>query len=413
MNTATVAPVAPTYAPVAAPAFTPAFTRGEQAYGKVAAAEYPVFRAYYGIVKSDRGTLITGPSPDGRYTGTCDRCGIAISHVYVFTNRAGSAHMHVGVDCAQRMGVPVDELRKARAFATEVGRLRDRAARRANRDAAAMAAREQEEAERAYNRAVHGAILADLEGLAADENLTDWERRRLEMAVGMVERVGDFLTPVVVADEDDQHRPVDTRSEYEQDVALDVETIRDRLSLCRTSRACEAAEILAAVQAVSGWSTEGKAAVRAVREQLAAGVKGKAGKGLSKAEKDAARGVVTLTLEVWRNAMELPGGDFGPRYRNFLRDDAGTAYTYVGGKASRRGDRVTATWTITGTDTYAGLTATRLSRPRNATIQKLHRVGEMAMPPTDSEEVGGEYIVRDTGRAYYPSTPTLGAAEGW
>ena len=414
MNTAPASPASPTYAPVAAPAFTPA---GEQDYGKVAAAEYPLFRGYYGIVKSDRGVTITGPSPDGRYTGTCDRCGIAISHVYVFTNRALTGFMHVGVDCATRMGVPVDELRKARAFATEVGRMRDRAARRATREAAAKVARDEEEAERAHNRAVHGALLAELDGLAADENATDWERRRITTAIGLVESCGDALTPVVVTAA--SGRVYDDRPAYHVEVARDVDTIRDRLSLCRTSKVSEAAAILAAVREVAGWSTEGKAAVKAAREGLAAGVKGRAGKGLSQAEKDAARGVLTLTLEVWRDAMALDGGSYGghavARFRNYFRDDAGNAYSYVGSKATSRGDRVTATWTVNGTDTYAGLTATRLARPRNATRARLYGIGDCLPLPTP--ELGDDgypvFVEGAPTESPYLAAPALGPAEAW
>lgn len=58
---------------------------------------------------------ITGKSPSGRTTATCDRCGIGILNVYVFADSNGN-EMHVGIDCAGKMGIPLDELKKARSF---------------------------------------------------------------------------------------------------------------------------------------------------------------------------------------------------------------------------------------------------------------------------------------------------------
>ena len=48
------------------------------AYGKESATEIGLFISAYRIVVSDRGVSIDGNSPDGRCTGTCDRCGTAI-----------------------------------------------------------------------------------------------------------------------------------------------------------------------------------------------------------------------------------------------------------------------------------------------------------------------------------------------
>lgn len=406
---ADTAPLAPTFAPQVV---TPDPARREPVYGKDAAADYPHFRAYYSIRTAERGTFVTGPTPDGRYTGTCDRCGMAITHVYVFRHRTADHHMHVGIDCAQRMGVPLDALRAARGYAAEVGRLRATSERNAIRAAAAREARDREAAERAHNREVHGALIADLEALGADDNLTDWERRRLAQAVGMVERCGDCLTLAVATREDGT--PYDTRSDVERDVALDVDTIRARLSLCRTSRVSSAAEILAATRALGGWS-----ALPTARAALAATVKGKAGKGFSQAEKDAARGVLTVTLEAWRAPMQLEGGYYGGRatlrFRSFLRDDAGNAYTYVGSKPVGYGARVTATWTVDGTDTYAGLTATRLSRPRCGTIRELYGVGDVLPEahavPGDDAPAAIDDGTDDSHR--YLRAPALGPEVAW
>jgi hypothetical protein len=97
-------------------------TQANQDWGKVGAAQHGRFIGAYRIIVSERGTEVTA-SPDGRCTGTCDRCGTAIMHVYVFQSSEGArTTMHVGIDCAQKMGVPVEELRAARRYWGEVAR---------------------------------------------------------------------------------------------------------------------------------------------------------------------------------------------------------------------------------------------------------------------------------------------------
>ena len=87
--------------------------------GKDTAVHFRFAAGSYRIrVCPSRGTVVDGCSPDARYTGTCDRCGIAILNVHCFESRNPEypGYMHVGIDCAAKMGVPLEELRTARNF---------------------------------------------------------------------------------------------------------------------------------------------------------------------------------------------------------------------------------------------------------------------------------------------------------
>ena len=114
-------------------------------YGFEDAGRFRYFVSEYHIQKANEYGPggVEGASPDGIYTGTCDRCGTAIMNIYVFTDGVG--FMHVGIDCAMIMGVPPEELKKAKQ--AHYSTLRDtRAKQREARYAKIRETREQEEA---------------------------------------------------------------------------------------------------------------------------------------------------------------------------------------------------------------------------------------------------------------------------
>lgn len=163
--------------------------------GKDIAQHFRVFRCGYRIIKDPtRGVLIAGASPDGRYTGTCDRCGTAILNVSCFASddpeRPG--FMHVGIDCAQRMGVPLSELRKARTYV----RNHERSKRR---EAAAKVAKAAQQEREAVRREAYKPLLDRLAAVSENSNASDFERdwcdRKAELVVsaGFEPREIDWL----------------------------------------------------------------------------------------------------------------------------------------------------------------------------------------------------------------------------
>ena len=74
----------------------------ETHYGKEVAGEFDRFEAAYRLIKNDRGCFIDGSTPDGRTTGTCDRCGTAIMNVFVFASSKRPGFMHVGKSLVPR-----------------------------------------------------------------------------------------------------------------------------------------------------------------------------------------------------------------------------------------------------------------------------------------------------------------------
>lgn len=274
-------------------------------YGREAAALHHIFAAAYRIVKDDRGTSIDGGSPDGRCTGTCDRCGTCIMNIYVFSTRDRRSFMHVGIDCAQKMGVPVTELKAARNHWRNVAREAGEVARRASlaeRHAAERAAK-------AARAAANAGLIAELEALADDTNATDYERN----AIGAT--IAHTLASDAGADwaDEDSDR---YGNDWNTDIRARYESIRDRLALCATSRA------------------------------VVAGKKG-----------------LAVTLRGYRNPIRLEG-QYGTTYVCFLTDDAGNAFVYKGSHCFGFGRVVECTWSTEGTDTRDGLTATVIKRPR-------------------------------------------------
>jgi hypothetical protein len=287
-----------------------------QDWGKVGAAQHGRFIGAYRIIVSDRGTEVTA-SPDGRCTGTCDRCGTAIMNIYVFQSDTARTTMHVGIDCAQRMGVPVEELRSARRYWGEVARESSRAAARAS--AAERAALR--EAERQARLAEAEALVAEIDALAAHPHATDYERSALgRVRVAIAEEGGEWLEGPLTREEIDatyDERTWQTR----QRIAL--QSVRDRLSLAETS-----------VEQGEDIDRKGKPA----------GLRRK--------------------LRAYRAPVSFEG-TYGVTHVSFLTDERGNAFVHKGSShCYRYGETVEATWSVAGSDERDGLVATVLKRPR-------------------------------------------------
>ena len=280
-------------------------TTTDTGFGHEAASLHSIFAAAYRIIVGERGTQIDGGSPDGRCVGTCDRCGTCIQNIYVFRNRKGDSYMHVGIDCAAKMGVPVTELKAARNHWRNVAREAGESARRASHA-------ERQAAERALRNAravANAGLIGELESLAADPNATEWERNALGAMIAHVttsDAGADWMDP-----ESDRYD-----GDWNTDLRNRLESIRDRLALCATSKA------------------------------VVAGKKG-----------------LAVTLRGYRNPIRIEGS-YGTTYVCFLTDDAVNAFVYKGSHCFGFGRVVEATWSTEGTDTRDGLTATVLKRPR-------------------------------------------------
>ena len=292
-------------------------TQATQDWGKVGAAQHGRFIGAYRIIVSERGTEVTA-SPDGRCTGTCDRCGTAIMHVYVFQSSEGArTTMHVGIDCAQKMGVPVEELRAARRYWGEVARESSRAAARASaEDRAAL-----REAERRARLAEAAALVEEIDALAAHPHATDYERSALgRVRVAISEQGGEWLEGPLTREEIDatyDERTWQTRRKIE------LLSVRERLSLVETS-----------VEQGDDLDRKGKPA----------GLRRK--------------------LRAYRAPVSFEG-TYGVTHVSFLTDDRGNAFVHKGSShCYRYGETVEATWSVAGSDERDGLVATVLKRPR-------------------------------------------------
>lgn len=277
----------------------------------------------YRIVESDsRGKFVDGYSPDGRTEGMCSRCATCISRVYVFGDGSGT-FMHVGIDCAQRMGIPREEIDRARHWFRDAAREAAEKVRRAS----IAERRAAEEAERAARLVANADLVDELRAFAAHPKATTWERDR---ALSLINYVADNGSAFA------------GRSEYLNDceggeaavrALTSLNAIRARLELCETSRE----------------------------------VKGDK------------KGALIATLTVYRDPIPLMGA-YGTTWVNFLRDDGGNAYVYKGTKSARCGSVIAGTFTVDGTDERDGLIATRITRPRKATIRRIDDHGTLADP---------------------------------
>jgi hypothetical protein len=297
-------------------------TQANQDWGKVGAAQHERFIGAYHITVSDRGTHVS-PSPDGRTTGTCDRCGTAIMHVYVFQSSEGArTTMHVGIDCAQKMGVPVEELRAARRYWGEVARESSRAAARASaEDRAAL-----REAERRARLAEAAALVEEIDALAAHPHATDYERSALgRVRVAISEEGGEWLEGDLSAEQVETFNcdRYDSNAHWRTRQRVALQSVRDRLSLTETS-----------VEQGEDLDRKGKPA----------GLRRK--------------------LRAYRAPVSFEG-TYGVTHVSFLTDDRGNAFVHKGSShCYRYGETVEATWSVAGSDERDGLTATVLKRPR-------------------------------------------------
>ena len=185
--------------------------------GKDIAVHFNRHASSYKINKFDRqfGTSVAGYSPDGRYTGTCDRCCTAILNVHVFQsdNPEYPGYMHVGIDCAQKMGVPAEELRQARTWVREYQSRQQRAIEATRRENARLSREES-------NRAKYSDLLERIERAAQDQHASDYERDWCAKLTGIILN-GDF-----------HDNWTDCNGYLRQ-----LESIEMRQSLCRTSKA--------------------------------------------------------------------------------------------------------------------------------------------------------------------------------
>lgn len=283
-------------------------TRYATGVGFDAAMMCALLIAVYTIEKTDRGVVIEGSSPDGRCTGTCDRCGMAISNIYVFRDRANTTTMHVGEDCAEKMGVSAEGLadarRAMRAHKWEVKTREERAAARV----AAASAKERAEQERAENLTAHSEWIAELSRLDIDPNATAWERDQVGRIVSKIAAQGaEWIS--------------DPQSDSEDELAHRFWSIRTRLAMCSTSKAVSAK-------------------------------------------------AVTATFRRYRDPIALEPFAYGRgcTYINFLCDDEGQAYVWKSSNCVGRGETIRGTFSVVGSDARDGLTSTNINRPRKATL---------------------------------------------
>lgn len=274
-------------------------------FGKVDAVSCKRFVTAYSIKKTDRGVLIDGSSPDGRLTATCDRCGTAITYVYVFANGDRTMYMHVGIDCASKMGLDLTELKAARGYWRELAREQDRAAR-------ALSAKERREAEQKAidaRLAASAELVAMIESLQAHPAVTQWERDQL---AGMIARTGHNGDEWFYDAEPDTSDAATVAKFF---------AIQQRLGLCDSSKP---------------FTTSAKR--------------------------------VTLKLRAYRAHLAFQSM-YGTTCISFLCDEeTGTAFVYKGSKAVHQGEIITATWSVADTDTRDGLTSTHLKRPAKGTV---------------------------------------------
>ena len=150
---------------------------------KLEACEFGTFLGAYKYTR--QGALNGGVSPDGRLVTQCERCLTCLLNVFVFANAVGQT-MHVGIDCAAKMGVELSELRTARRYFSDSEKNNSiknaLEKRKAATDALVLA-----------NRELHKDKLAMLEDLSAEPNLSSFERSAIETNISALE-LGRSLT---------------------------------------------------------------------------------------------------------------------------------------------------------------------------------------------------------------------------
>jgi hypothetical protein len=285
---------------------------GQTAYGKQNASTHDQFVGAYALQETERGKHIVGSSPDGRHDFMCMRCGRSLKSVYVFTSDSKQSFMHVGIDCAQSMGIPMAELRKANDYFDGLERA-DRARISAAQRAASEAARAAEEH---ANISACREMFAEIEAMLSNPATTLYERDVLRNALAACRANPKWFACDWVIDAlNEWHLAHHHREHGYAKLSAQLESVRERLRLVATS------------VAVTGKQITG--AFRAYRPHI---------------------------------SFET---QYGTTYVSFLTDDCGHAFFVKSSEfIVRQGCTVIATFSLGEAEQRDGLTATRLLRPR-------------------------------------------------
>jgi hypothetical protein len=287
---------------------------GELAYGREAAAQHGRFVGAYKIVESRLGKQVVGDFPDGRTEFMCTRCYASLKNVYVFANPSDSSFMHVGMDCAEVMGVSPEELTRAQNY----WRNAELEARRAANAIKYAAERAERATAEARSMAACAPLVDEIHLLLRNPNLTRFENEALHNALDLCKSDPNWYQPEWVVDfAIDWHRSVNKApvSNWSKTSAL-LDAVRERIALCDSSKP----------------------------------VTGKA---------------ITGAFRAYRAPMTLESSAFGDSYLSFLTDDTGNAYyTKSNEFMVRQGCTIIGTFSIGEAEQRNGLTATRLLRPR-------------------------------------------------
>lgn len=290
---------------------------GTMAWGRDEAPHHKQFVGAYHIVENERGRTVEGTFPDGRMEFMCTRCLKALKHVYVFANSTQRSFMHVGMDCAEKMGIPRAELDKAENFFRDLNRAANRAANAQRIEAERVAAAER----KAQNLAACHALVSDIASLLNHPACTDYERHEvLRPALELCAEDPNWYNPEWLIDHLEEHSSGSHRAPLSRATKLSagLDSVRDRLALCNTSKPVKP-------------------------------VKGKA---------------ITGAFRAYRRHININTG-FGDVSISFLTDDCGNAFVVKSAEFwVRHGCTVIGTFSIGESDERDGLVSTRLLRPR-------------------------------------------------
>ena len=140
--------------------------------GKVEAQSFHKFAGAYHLVRSASGSMcFEGYSPDGKQNYTCERCCQSLMNVYVFEND-NKEYMHVGIDCAEKMGVPLSELKSAKRYYADAERTKN-----------ALSAKERQDAFIAANKLKFANEIEFLESLLIDTPVSEFEQTVIKQEI--------------------------------------------------------------------------------------------------------------------------------------------------------------------------------------------------------------------------------------
>lgn len=145
--------------------------------GKTLAQDFNKFAGAYHLVHNQHGSMsFEGYSPDGKQNYICERCGQSLMNVYVFTNDKNE-YMHVGIDCAEKMGVPLSELRSAKTFYAREESRKNELTRKSIQEKFITA-----------NREKFANEITFLESLLIDTPINDFERNVIQQEISSLEQ---------------------------------------------------------------------------------------------------------------------------------------------------------------------------------------------------------------------------------